>query len=373
MPWSVDTTPWDFGHELLPEDIDRIAPSLEVGFRHFPALQNAGIKRILNGPFTFAPDGNPLVGPVRGHDGFWVACGGDGGVLQGGGVGLALANWMIDGDPGVDAFAMDVARYGAWATRAYTHDKVKENYSRRFSIRYPNEELPAARPLRTTPVHDRLCEAGAQFGDAWGLEVPLWFAPPGVEDVFSWHRSVDFEHVGAECRAVREGVGLSGHIGVRQVSRRRRGRARLARPRAGRPRAQGGPHRARAHAQGGRQADRRFHARQSRPARLLHRRFRPGRGVPSALVPQHLPDDGSVELQALGTGWCGLSIAGPASRAVLQSVTAADVSAEAFKFMTSARSISAWPRRWSDASPSPAISATRSGAAPTTSATCTTC
>ena len=285
VPWSVDTTPWDFGHELLPEDIDRIAPSLEVGFRHFPALQNAGIKRILNGPFTFAPDGNPLVGPVRGHDGFWVACGVMAGFSQGGGVGLALANWMIDGDPGVDAFAMDVARYGAWATRAYTHDKVKENYSRRFSIRYPNEELPAARPLRTTPIHDRLCEAGAQFGDAWGLEVPLWFAPPGVEDVFSWHRSVDFEHVGAECRAVREGVGLSDISGFAKYLVAGAGaRDWLDRVLAGRvPKA--GPHRARAHAQGGRQADRRFHARQSRAARLLHRRFRPGRGVPSALVP----------------------------------------------------------------------------------------
>ena len=94
-PWSEHVTPWNFGHELLAPDIDRIAPSLEVGFRHFPAFQNTGIKQIINGPFTFAPDGNPLVGPVRGLPGYWCACGVMAGFSQGGGVGLALSNWMI--------------------------------------------------------------------------------------------------------------------------------------------------------------------------------------------------------------------------------------------------------------------------------------
>ena len=130
------------------------------------------------------------------------------GFSQGGGVGLALANWMIHGDPGFDVFAMDVARYGDFATLAYTNAKVRENYSRRFSIRYPNEELPGARPLLTTPIYDRLKAAGAVFGASYGLETPLWFAPEGVTDTFSWRRSTDFETVGAEARAVREGVGL---------------------------------------------------------------------------------------------------------------------------------------------------------------------
>ena len=208
-PWSEVETPWSFGHELLEPDLDRIAPSLEVGFRHFPAFQKTGIKQIINGPFTFAPDGNPLVGPVRGLPGFWVACGVMAGFSQGGGVGLAIANWMIDGDPGADIWAMDVARYGDWASMAYTNAKVRENYSRRFSIRFPNEELPAGRPLRTTPVYDRLSEKGAQWGAAYGLEVPLWYAPEGVKDDFSWRRSTDFAHVGREVAAVRERVGLS--------------------------------------------------------------------------------------------------------------------------------------------------------------------
>ena len=193
---------------MLEPDIDRIAPSLEVGFRHFPAFQKTGIKQIINGPFTFAPDGNPLVGPVRGLPGFWVACGVMAGFSQGGGVGLALANWMIHGDPGADIWAMDVARYGDWASMAYTNAKVRENYSRRFSIRFPNEELPAGRRLKTTPIYDQLSAKGAQWGAAFGLEVPLWFAPEGVKDEFSWRRSTDFAHVAEEVRTVRERVGL---------------------------------------------------------------------------------------------------------------------------------------------------------------------
>ena len=132
------------------------------------------------------------------------------GFSQGGGVGLALSRWMVDGDPGADVWAMDVARYGDWATLAYTNAKVRENYSRRFRIRFPNEELPAARPLRTTPIYERLAAAHAVFGDYCGLEHALWFAPSAKEasETVTFHRSNAHEHVAAECRAVREGVGL---------------------------------------------------------------------------------------------------------------------------------------------------------------------
>lgn len=210
VPWAVRDTPWDFAHELLPPDLDRIASNLEVGFAHFPALERAGIKRIVNGPFTFAPDGNPLLGPVRGLPNYWVACGVMAGFSQGGGVGLALANWMVHGDPGFDVWAMDVARFGDWTTMAYTNARVRENYSRRFRIRFPNEELTAARPVRTTPVYDLLKAAGAVFGAAFGLEHALWFAPPGtkpVEDV-TFRRSNAHGPVSAECHAVRNAVGL---------------------------------------------------------------------------------------------------------------------------------------------------------------------
>src|SRR3989440_582093 len=210
VPWSPLQTPWEFTQSLLPEDLDRIAPSLEVGLQHFPALGEVGIRKVVNGPFTFAPDGNPLVGPVRGLTNFWVACGVMAGFSQGGGVGLALSQWMVEGDPGADVWAMDVARYGDWATLAYTNAKVRENYSRRFRIRFPNEELTAARPLRTTPVYGRLQAEHAVFGDYCGLEHALWFAPSAAEatEAITFHRSNAHPHVAAECHAVREAVGL---------------------------------------------------------------------------------------------------------------------------------------------------------------------
>jgi dimethylglycine dehydrogenase len=210
VPWSTRVTPWDFGQDLLPNDLERIAPSLEVGFRHFPRLESAGIRKVVNGPFTFAPDGNPLVGPVRGIRNYWVACGVMAGFSQGGGVGLALSHWIAEGDPGADIWGMDVARYGSWATLAYTNAKVRENYSRRFRIRFPNEELDAARPLKTTPIYERLAAQNAVFGEYCGLEHALWFAPEGTpprEDV-TFHRSNAHASVAAECQAVRDSVGL---------------------------------------------------------------------------------------------------------------------------------------------------------------------
>ena len=107
VPGRRAKPPWTFDRELLQPDMDRIAPMLEVGFtQHFPAFQNAGIRTIVNGPFTFAPDGNPLVGPVRGLQNYWVACGVMAGFCQGGGVGLAISNWLVDGDPGYDIWGM---------------------------------------------------------------------------------------------------------------------------------------------------------------------------------------------------------------------------------------------------------------------------
>jgi dimethylglycine dehydrogenase len=210
VPWSALQTPWDFTQSLLPNDLERIAPSLEVGFEHFPALGEVGIRKVVNGPFTFAPDGNPLVGPIRGVRNFWVACGVMAGFSQGGGVGLALSHWMVEGDPGADIWGMDVARYGDWATLAYTNAKVRENYSRRFRIRFPNEELPAARPLRTTPVYERLDAAHAVFGDYCGLEHALWFAPTAADasEQVTFHRSNAHRHIGSECEAVARHVGL---------------------------------------------------------------------------------------------------------------------------------------------------------------------
>ena len=334
-PWQPRQTPWGFGRELLQPDLERISPNLELGYKHFPVLQKAGIKRVINGPFTFTPDGNPLVGPVPGVKNYWVACGVMAGFSQGGGVGLALSQWMVTGDPGFDVWAMDVARFGEWATRSYTNEKVRENYSRRFSIRFPNEELPAARPQQTTPIYDTMLSEGAVMGDSWGLETPLWFAPKGVEpkDVVSFRRSNDFPHVSAEVKGTRNGVGVTEIANFAKYRFTGAGaEAFLSRlmtnkmPKTGRiiltPMLNPG---------GkligdftiGKLNDETFYMWGSSQAQRYHMRW----------FEKHLPSDGSVKIDRLDMGLVGLSIAGPKSRDVLQALTDEDVSNAAFKFM----------------------------------------
>ncbi len=210
-PWSVDGTPWSFGQDLLQDDFDKIEDSITFAYRRFPDLERAGVKNVIHGPFTFAPDGNPLVGPVPGMRNYWSACGVMAGFSQGGGVGLTLAQWMIEGEPERDVMAMDVARFGKWITPGYTLPKVIENYQKRFSVSYPNEELPAARPHRTTPMYDIFTGMGAVWGQQFGLEVANYFAA-GDEPTYetpSFRRSDAFGATAREVLAVRNGVGIN--------------------------------------------------------------------------------------------------------------------------------------------------------------------
>lgn len=334
-PWQPKQTPWEFGRELLQPDLNRIAPNLEMGYKHFPALARAGIKKVINGPFTFTPDGNPLVGPVQGVKNFWCACGVMAGFSQGGGVGLALSQWMVNNDPGFDVWAMDVSRFGEWATRSYTNAKVRENYSKRFSIRFPNEELPAARPQQTTALYDVLIAQGAVMGDSWGMETPLWFAPKGVEpkDIVSFHRSNDFAHIKAEVLGTRNGVGVTeianfakykfsgvgaeaflSHILTNKMPKI--GRMILSPMLNPSGKLIGDFTLAKA-------KDDVFYMWGSSQAQKYHMRW----------FEQHVPVDGSVAIDRLDMNLVGLSIAGPRSRAVLQSLTDEDVSNAGFKFM----------------------------------------
>ncbi|MBT6078532.1 MAG: FAD-dependent oxidoreductase [Oceanospirillaceae bacterium] len=210
-PWAVDGTSWDFGHELLDNKLDRIGDALEFAFDRFPCLAEAGIKNVVNGPFTFAPDGNPLVGPIPGLKNYWSCCAVMAGFSQGGGVGLTLAEWMVYGEPSRDVFAMDVARFGDYCTPAYTRNKVRENYQKRFSISYPNEELPVGRPLNTTPAYGIWQQQRAVFGQGYGMEHVNYFASEGepLEETPSFRRSNAFDAIGGECRAVRNSVGIN--------------------------------------------------------------------------------------------------------------------------------------------------------------------
>lgn len=207
--WAVEGTPADFGVELLPPDLDRIAQPLEKVMSRMPAIARAGIKRIVNGGMVFAPDGNPIIGPLPSMPTAFVAAGVMAGFSQGGGVGLAVARWIAEGEPGMDVFAMDVARFGEFANAAYVREKTRENYRRRFVLPCPNEDLPAARPLRTTSLYDHFLAGGAAFGAAAGWEVPLWFAGAArPEEAPSFRRTPAFGPIGEECRAVRERAGL---------------------------------------------------------------------------------------------------------------------------------------------------------------------
>ncbi len=207
--WSTDGAPWDFGQQLLPEEVDRIAPELELAFHRFPSLAEAGVKRWVCGPFTATPDGNPLVGPIAGRPGYLAACGVFAGFSQCAGVGLVAANWIADGDPGMDASGMDPARYGAFAADdAYLLPMTAQFYARRFVIAYPNEQLPAGRPLHTSPAYRPLLDAGARNGVNWGLEVARYFAPdPSFEEAATFGRSSADTLVAAEVAAVRGGAG----------------------------------------------------------------------------------------------------------------------------------------------------------------------
>ena len=210
-PWAINGTPWNFGHELLPDNIEKISDSVEFSYKRFPVLNNAGIKSIIHGPFTFAPDGNPLVGPIPGLRNYWSACAVMAGFSQGGGVGLMLAQWMVEGETERDTSAMDCSRFGRWINADYTEKKVIENYQRRFSVSYPNEELPAARPCITSPMYKTFSSMGAVWGQQNGLEVVNYFSNPWEPplEVPSFRRSNAFLATGREVRAVRESVGIN--------------------------------------------------------------------------------------------------------------------------------------------------------------------
>lgn len=207
--WQMDGAPWECGIELIQEDPDRISDELTLAFHRYPVLETAGVRRWVNGAFTFSPDGNPLVGPVRGLRNYWVACGVMAGFLQGGGVGKSLAEWMVEGQPQADVFGMDIARYGDFAAnREFIRQTTGQFYSRRFIMTYPNEHLPAGRPLKVPGAHEGMTAAGARWGSNWGLVTPLYFAPRDFEEKPSLRRSNAFDIIGAEARAVREKAGL---------------------------------------------------------------------------------------------------------------------------------------------------------------------
>ena len=209
QPWAVDGVPPAFGMELLPPDLDRVEHIIALAMERVPALANAGIKTVVNGPITFTPDANPLIGPAFGLGNAWLLTGSSMGVMEGGGAGSFLADWIVDGAPPSDALAIDPRRFGNYADRDYRIDKAVEGFGLQFGIHFPNEEREAGRPRRTTPALDMQKDQGAVLGAAYGWERPNWFAGGAERDVpLTFRRPGWFDAVRGECLAVRDGVGV---------------------------------------------------------------------------------------------------------------------------------------------------------------------
>ena len=208
--WAEDGTPQGFGHELFADDLERIEENMMRAIERVPAVGEAGIKRVINGPMIWSPDSNVLFGPVPELRNYFCCNGIIPGFSQSGGMGLLAADWIVTGESRYDMFAWDVARFGDWADKAFTHARVGDQYANRFKIHFPNEERSAGRPARMRPAYAMQKERGAVFGLNYGWEHPLYFGDEvGAEDqTHGFTRQPWWDTVGAECRMLRENAGI---------------------------------------------------------------------------------------------------------------------------------------------------------------------
>lgn len=203
-----DGVPWSFDQQLLPPDLERISPWLELMMKRMPLFETVGVRQVISGFIAHAPDLSPLVGPIAGHRNLWLAAGSAIGISQGPGVGKYLAQWMVHGAAEISMLSIDPRRFGDVHTDGWVKRRTVEMSQQLFDLHPPGFEFSEGRPLRLSPIHYRLAGRGAVFGESMGWERPKWFAPPGVEEAHSFRRGNAFDTVAEECRAVRERVGL---------------------------------------------------------------------------------------------------------------------------------------------------------------------
>ncbi|MSP82451.1 MAG: FAD-dependent oxidoreductase [Alphaproteobacteria bacterium] len=337
--WMENGTPLNFGHELLPDDLGRIEENVMRAVRRVPALARAGVKRVINGPMIWSPDSAALFGPVPELRNYYCCNGIIPGFSQSGGLGLLLAQWIIEGEPELDLFPWDLARYGPWTTKAFTKARAFDCYTHRFKIHFPYEERDAGRPIRMRPVYGRQKALGGVFGLNAGWEHPLWYAPDGMApvDEYGFERQSWFGPIGEECKALRAGVG------VLDVSN-------YAKYRVDGPGAGGWLDRVVANRvpteigrscltpllglRGGiagdftitKLGDDSFMMFGSALAERYHSRY-------FAMVPK----PAGVTMTSLTDRWAGFNVAGPKARTLLQRLTNEDLSNESFPFMRSRR------------------------------------
>jgi dimethylglycine dehydrogenase len=334
--WAEDGTPQGFGHELFADDLERIEENMMRAIDRVPLVGEAGIKRVINGPMIWSPDANALMGPVPELPGYFCCNGIIPGFSQSGGLGRLAAEWMVEGEPSLDMFGWDVARFGAWAGKAFTKARVADQYAHRFKIHFPGEERAAGRPVRTRPAHGMQAAMGAKFGLNFGWEHPLFF-DENVEDSAGFTRQPWWDVVGREARMLRAragvidisnfakyrvaGPGAEAWLNALFANRMPRavGRSCLT-PLIGRRGGVAGDFTVT------RLGPEEFWVLGGGAAERYHQRF--FNAVP-------LPQDTTVE--SLTEAVCGFNVAGPASRRLLQGLTSADLSNDAFPFFRSRR------------------------------------
>ena len=349
-------------YELFQEDLDRLGPHIETAITRVPAFGEVGIKKVYNGAIAYTPDGSPIIGPAWDKKNFWLNEGHSFGVTAAGGAGWQLAEWIVDGEPTIDMMGVDPRRFGPYATKGYLITKNEEAYANVFTPHYPDEERSAARPLKRTPVHDRMKDLGAVFGSVYGWERPGWFAPKGygltkedlnsddtltnhnhapadsdgkIKEKWSFHRSNYFDYVGQECLNVMNGVGIQDMSAFAKMEVSGPGaREWLEAILANKiPKKQGRI--ALCHLlspRGGVRAE--FTVYEWAPGRFYL--------VSAGAYERHdhdclrklAPTDGSVRLNALTTRLGVLVLAGPMARKVLAKLTSADLANEAFPWLT---------------------------------------
>ncbi len=208
--WNPRGVPWDYAQTELQPDIDHIADFIEHGIYRFPIMGETGFKHVTDGPITYTPNGDPLVGPAYPLKNFFHACGYSFGITQAGGIGHYLAGWIMNGEPEIDLWPVDSRRYGSYANWAYNHEKIEDTYPRLYAIICPNDWRDAARPNRTAPIYEYQKQAGAVFGDYYGWECPNYFTDGGKDrrENPGWKRNNTFKYVAAECQQVMNKVGL---------------------------------------------------------------------------------------------------------------------------------------------------------------------
>ena len=349
-------------YELFQEDLDRLAPHIETAIARVPAFGEVGIKKVYNGAIAYTPDGSPIIGPAWDRRNFWLNEGHSFGVTASGGAGWQLAEWIVEGEPSIDMMGVDPRRFGPYATRGYLKTKNEEAYANVFTPHYPDEERSAARPLKRTPVYDRMKDLGAVFGSVYGWERPGWFAPkdysltkaqlnspdvltnhnyaPPTEDgriveKWSFRRSNYFPFVGEECRNVMGNVAIQDMSAFAKMEVSGSGaRDWLESILANKiPKKQGRI--ALCHLltpRGGVRAE--FTVYEWAPGRFYL--------VSAGAYERHdhdylrklCPVDGSVRLNPITTRFGVLVLAGPNARKVLQKLTDADLSNEAFPWLS---------------------------------------